>query len=597
MFRRSFMWLLLLMSMITWSMAYGQKLDKYKAKLDEYRSENWPPQRSYSRVSLGYALQRAFRQHAQFCGFVNKNTKSRDFVPKDIGKFLGKRNMRTKVEVADISGGGLMYYVFGDGEMQFSFDDINYSPSRIFNLESIQNQFALDPDGNFDSFILTKSCGGYLKAALDAGIEPPYSTFKAAFDTDSRRESSVFALSGSFVSPLKMVIDANNSGTIELMMKLWKFYQDNPQFDQHAYYLSEFEGVMIKHVASAEENRRLERAAALNVNAPLGIKLKADLGLANVSATNFSGTDWETIIFADYDSYYRREDLFSSLPSTPEIVAYFEKIKPVYQTPKDFPLMTEGFEHTHYLIVDGIPEHMTNNFWVIENVQPGVYSGTPRLNASYFKNQQDGSWGCQFTVTGRPDPSNFRGPLTGRPSRLGLAYTLRSAEPVNGEYLRFYVNEEIQTSAHPIASITDGSFDLSKKENRRFAFQWKFEIEIEDHYNPVDFGIQPYVSNLAVRRSDQDLNVRISDIQMDRQRRRILLTLETLDTYPLERINDSNLITYNMAFDIHLQSERSAGISVRPVKGNVLFPSLKPIEIIPIETKPVPTEIERNDHQ
>lgn len=586
--------LLVLFTLLNTATLSGQRIEKYKERIETYRTENWPPQRSYSRVSLGYALQRVFRQHAEFCGFVQKRNNSRDYVPSDIGKFLGRRTMRTKVEVADISGGGLLFYLFGDGEIQFDFDDINYSPSRLFTLESVKNQFVVNPDENFDSFILTKTCSGYLKAALDAGIEPPYATFQAAFDVDSRRESSVFALSGSFVSPLKMVLDANDSKTIELMMKLWKFYQDNPNFDGHAYFLKEFEGVMIKHISSSNENRRLERSAALNINVPLAGRLKADLGLGNVNTTTFSGTDWETIIFADYDQYYRREELFSPLPTSLEIADYFQNIKPVYQTTKEFPLMTEGFEHTHFLIVDGIPEHMTNNFWIIEDVQPGVYRGTPKLNANYFQNEHDGTWGCQFTITGRPDPSNFTGPLSGRPSRLGLGYTIRSLEPVNGAYIRFFVNEEIQTSAHPIASVPDGSFDLSKKENRRFAFQWKFEIEIEDHYNPVDFAIEPYISNLSVRKSDQDLNVRISEIQMDRQRRRILLTLETLDTYPLDRIDDSNLINYNMAFDIHLQSERSAGISVRPVKGNVLFPSLKPIVVEPIQSRPIPGSIERN---
>ncbi len=573
----------------------GQNIEKFKNKVAKYRNENWPPEKAYSRVSLGYALQRVFEQHAQFCGFKGVG-KNRDYVPKDISKFLGRRTMRTKVETADISGGGLLYYIFGDGEIQYSFNDIKYSPSRILQLNSIANQFVVNPADNFDSFVLTKTCGGYLKAALDAGIEPPYAAFKAGFDTDSRRESTVFALTGSFVSPLKVVLDANDFRTIEFMMQLWKFYEDNPDFDGHAYYLSEFEGVQIKHIASAEENLKLERAGGLNLNGPLGIRLKTDLGLASASESTFSGTDWETIIFSDYSDEYDRNQLFEPLPNTNDIIQYFEKIKPVYQKTKDFPLMTEGFEHTHYLIVEGVPENMTTNFWEIENIGSGVYRGTPRLDANYFQNGNKGTWGCQFTITGRPDPSNFIGPLSSRPSKLDLSYVIRSRYPVNGEYIRFIVNEEIQTSSHPIAAITDGEFDLNKKENRRFALQWKFEIEIEDHYNPVDFRNEPYISNLSVRKSDKNLNVRISGIELDRQRRRMLLTLETLDSYPLERIDDSNMINYNMAFDIHLQSERSGGISVRPVKSNVLFPTIRPIQIQPIEPLSIPEHIDRNNN-
>ena len=572
---------------------HSQNIDKFKNKISKYRSEKWPPEKSYSRVSLGYTLQRVFQQHAQFCGFKGSG-KNRDYVPRDISKFLGRRDLRTKVETADISGGGLLYYVFGDAEMQYSFNDIKYSPTRIMNLSSVKNQFVVNPQENFDSFILTKTCGGYLKAALDAGIEPPYAAFKAALDTDSRRESSVFAISGSFLSPIRVVLDANDYRTIELMMQLWNFYENTPDFDGHAYYLSEFEGVMVKHIASAEENFRIERAGGLNLNGPLGTHLKTELGLANTGESSFSGTDWETIIFSDYGDDYSRGELFSPLPSTNEIAQYFEKVRPVYQKTRDFPLMTEGFEHTHYLIVEGIPEMMTTNFWEIENVGAGVYRGLPKLDATFFEDP-NGTFGCQFTVTGRPAPSNFAGPLSSRPSKLDLSYVIRSRYPVNGEYLRFFINEEIQTSSHPIASITDGEFDLSKKENRRFALQWEFEIEIEDHYNPVDFKTEPYISNLAVRKSDKSLNVRVSDIQLDRQRRRMLLTLETLDSYPLERIDDSNMINYNMAFDIHLQSERSGGISVRPVKSNVLFPTIRPIQIQPIESLRIPEQIDRNN--
>lgn len=575
------------------NVGFNQNIEKFKDKLEKYRSENWPPEKAHSRISLGYALQKVFEQHAQFCGFKNDNGK-RDYVPGDISRFLGKRDLRTKVETADISGGGLLYYIFDASEIQTPFSELRYLPSRVIKLNSISNQFVANPDENFDSFIMTKTCGGYLKASLDAGIEPPYAAFKAAFDTDSRRESSVFALSGSFLSPLKVALDANDYRTMEFLMNLWKFYRDNPAFDGNAYFIKAFEGVMIKHIASAEENAKIERSGCLNINAPLGIRLKSELGLTQTSKNTFSGSDWETIIYSDFDENYTRSSLYAALPSSSEISRYFEKIKPVYQKDKDFPLMTEGFDHTHFLVLEGVPEFMTANFWEIESVKPGIFRGDPRLEANYFSNQNENSWGCQFKVTGKPDPSNFMGPLSNRPSKLELSYVIKSREPVNGQYIRFYVDEEIQTSSHPIAAVNEGEFDLSKKESRRFAFQWKFDIEIEDHYNPVDFNAEPYITNLSVRKSDKDLNVRISEINMDRQRRRISLVLETNDSYPLERIDDSNMINYNMAFDIHLQSERSGSISVRPVKGNLLFPAIRPIEVQPIETKTFLQPIERN---
>jgi len=552
----------------------SQRIDRAAQKLEKYRRENWPPIRAYSRVSLGYALQQKFKLHAQYCGFDIPSGK-RDYVPSDINKFLGNRTLRTKVETADIRGGGLMYYIFHDSEMIQPFDVIQYVPSKVLRIADLTEEFAINPDENFDTYILTKTCGGYLKSALDAGIEPPYAAFRAALETDSRRESQIVALSGSFVSPLKLVLDANNDQTVEVLMKIWKFYMDNPDYVGSSHYLKEFEGVMIRHIASTEQNRAIEMEAGVNLNGLLPGRLKTQFGAGATTQGTFSGTDWETIIYADYDEKNMyREDLFAELPSPAFIRRYFENIHPAFQKSRDFPVMTEGITHKHFLTVEGIPENMTENFWEIESVKPGVYEGYPNLEAQYF---EDGNVsGCRFTVSGRPLRENFQGAEATRPSRLPLSYTIRSRYPVNGEYLRLYVNEEIQTSAHPVASVGNGEFDLTKKEDRKFAFQWKFEVDIEDNYNPVDFADMPYIGNLTVRRSDKNLNVKLANIEADPQRKRFYITLETFDTYPLDKIDDLNMMPYNLSLDVHLNSKISGSTSVRPLKGILYFPSIKP---------------------
>ncbi len=566
-----------LFAILTVNVGYSQKIDKAAEKLEKYRQENWPPERSYSRISLGYALQQKFRQHAQYCGFELPKDNRRDYVPSDISKFLGKRDLRTKVETADIRGGGLMYYIFHESELSQPFNVVNYSPTKIIQLNGITDQYALNPEENFDTYILTKTCGGYLKAALDAGIEPPYAALRAALETDSRRESSILALSGSFVSPLKLALDANDDATTEAMMKLWKFYAENPKYVNQAYYLREFEGVLIRHISSAEENRKIEMEGGLDLSGLLPARLKTSFGVGAISQGVFSGTDWETIIYADYEEKgATRAQLFSKLPSPEFIRRYFENVRPAFQKSRDFPVMTEGVEHKHFVIVEGIPEGMSVNFWEIESVKPGVYDGLPTLQAEYFNDSKEGSSGCRFTITGKPLRINFEGSEATRPSRLPLQYVIRSKNPVGGEYIRFYVNEEIQTSAHPIASIGAGEFDLTKKEDRKFAFQWQFEVDIEDSYNPVDFAETPYIGNLTVRRSDKNINVRLAGIQHDVQRRKFIITLETFDTYALEKIDDVNMQAYNLSLDMYLKSKISGSNSVRPLRGVLYFPSIKP---------------------
>lgn len=552
----------------------AQKVSRYQRKLEEYRREEWPPERSYARMSLGYALQQTFRRHCEYCGFDTPDGR-RDYIPQDISKFLGRRDLRTKVESADIRGGGLLYYVFTGDDIMQSFDYLAYTPSRVIRLNSVENQFAVNPDENFDSFILHKTCSSYLKAALDAGIQPPYASFQAALDTDSRRESSVMALSGSFVSPLHSILEANDYRTTEFMMKLWRFYQENPEFINNAYYLREFEGVMIKHITSADENYRIEMEGGLNINAPLSARLKASFGLGKGGRGSFLGNDWETIIYSDFEGNYQKDRLFSPLPTPQEINRYLQGINLVFQKAQDLPLMIEGVEHKHFLIVEGIPENMADNFWVIEKVEPGVYNGTPSLFAQYFYDAESRASGCRFTISGRPLGANFRGPVESRPSKLNVRYRIRSKEPVNGVYLSFDINEEIQTSSHPIAGISEGSFDLTKKDGWNFAFQWKFAIDIEDRYNPVNFSVQPYIGNLLVRRSDKELNVRIVKVDPDVARKRFYVTLETQESFPLDRIDNSNMLSYNLSLDVHLESQRSSVTSVRPVKSILKFPAIR----------------------
>ena len=573
---QQFVWRFLLFAFLFSACAgitQAQKAGRYQRKLETLRREDWPPERAYSRMSLGYALQQVFRRHCEYCGFQTPEGR-RDFIPQDISKFLGRRGLRTPVEAADIRGGGLLYYIFTGGDIALPFGELAYTPSRVFRLNSVDNQFVVNPDENFDSFILHKTCSGYLKAALDAGIEPPYAAFRAALETDSRRESSVLALSGSFVSPLHFILQANDHRTTEFMMMLWRFYQENPEFVNNAYYLREFEGVMIKHVSSAEENFQIETEGGLNLSGPLPARLKASFGLGKGSKGSFSGSDWETILFADFEGNYQKQKLFAPLPTPEQISSYLQGLKLVFQKAQDLPLMIEGVEHKHFLIVEGIPENMADNFWLIEKVAPGVYDGTPSLSAEPF--YDGGASGCRFTISGRPLAGNFRGPVENRPGKLNVRYRIRSREAVNGAYLSFDINEEIQTSSHPIAGISEGAFDLSKKDGWNFAFQWKFAIEVEDRYNPVNFQAQPYLGNLQVRRSDKDLNVRIVKVEPDPERKRFYLTLETQEAFPLDRIDNANMLPYNLSLDVHLESQRSSATSVRPVKSILQFPAIRP---------------------
>lgn len=551
----------------------AQTAEKALDKLEKSRTDNWPPQRIHSRSSLGYALQLVFKRHAEFCGFKIKE-EGRDFVPPDAARFLGRRTLRTPVETADIAGGGLLFYIFHEQERSMPFSSLRFSPSRVMRLPGMPQPFAISPDENFDAFILTKTCGGYLKSSLDAGIEPPYSSFKAALDTDSRRESSVMALSGSFLSPLRVALDGNDRRTAEAMMKLWQFYRDNPEYVGRAYYLREFQGVMIKHISTAEENARIESEGAFNLSGPIPAKLKAAFSAGVSRQSSFSGTDWQTILYADFDATYRRESLFAPLPSPADIRRYFESIRPMAYLDGNSKALAEGVPFLHVAELPGVPTEMTAQFWELESVAPGSFDNTPVLDAGqYTKGEQ---YGCRFSLSGRPARSHFN-PYGGQGSGIArLSYVIRSRQPVGGEYIRIQIDSETPVSIHPLAQVGRGEFDLGKKENRRFAVQWKMVIEVEDADNPVDFTVAPMLDKIELRNADGMLPIRVADVLPDASRRRFHVVLESEETWPLERINDNDLQPYRLQMDIHLKSRRADTFAVRPVQGVVYLPAIRP---------------------
>lgn len=567
--------LFLLLGVLMTPMLSAQRIDRARSKLNEHRTESWPPEKVYARISLGRALQETFQRHYQYCGF-DAAEGSRDYLPADITRFLGSRDLRTKVEEADLSGGGLLQYIFSEDETAMPLNVIRFQPDHRLELPGVTSSFELSPAEEFDTFVLTENCSGYLKAALDAGVEPPYSAFRAALNTDDRKESTVLAIAGTFLSPLETALLAKDARTTSLMLRLWEFYQLHPEYIGQAYYLKSFAGIMIKHTASAEESRRIENELGMNVNAPLGIKANAQVDWGRSRRASFSGTDWETIVYADFNEKYTRQQWYARLPDPNAIMTYFAQLQPAVEKHAEFPLLTEGVEHRHYLTLEGIPASLARGGWVIEAVSPGVYAQAPRLEARPFS--EDGRFGCRFTIMGEPIRTLFSGPLAERPGKQSLSFQIRSLQQIGNATLKLSVKEELPTSAHPVVQFGQGRFDLSIKEDRRFALQWKVPLEITDKENPVDFLEIPYFSAITLRGSDQldPIEVQVKEVVTDVRRHEYVLILETVQTWPLGRINDQEMKSYQLSCQVHLPAERSEARMQRPLQGVISFPKINP---------------------
>jgi len=126
-----------------------------------------------------------------------------------------------------------------------------------------------------------------------------------------------------------------------------------------------------------------------------------------------------------------------------------------------------------------------------------------------------------------------------------------------------------------------GEFNVSKKENKQFALQWIFEVEVEDTDNPVDFSVVPRVEQLVLRNADRQFPVRVTEVQPDAYRKRFFVIMESVETWPLESINDNELTPFNLSIDLHLKSKKAEVYAVRPVQGRVYLPAIRPAEIKP----------------
>ncbi|NJB85267.1 hypothetical protein GGR26_001012 [Lewinella marina] len=361
-------------------------------------TESWPPQRAYSRLFLGGALQQVFERHYDFCGFARAEGR-RDYTPPTLERFLGKRTLRTRVEKADINGGNLLSYVFSGAEISAGLDDIRYSPDRLLFTQAEGVNLLPQPRDGFDSFVLTKNCGGYLKAALDAGWKPPYAAFAAALDTDARRSSSVLAMAGSFESPLSEVLGANDERTTELMAYLWQFYQFHPEYRGEAYYLRQFDGIVIKHLTDSKEVTAAEQSVGLNVALPFSAKLNSELSHRRENENTFSGSDWETIVYTDFDGPYTRESMYHRLPDPEEIADYFATLGTVAGSASP---LREGAAHRHTVAVPGLPASLAGAPWEIHYLAEGIYNGMPGLAVAPTDS------GLSFSLTGQAAPGLFQ---------------------------------------------------------------------------------------------------------------------------------------------------------------------------------------------
>ncbi|TXF91650.1 hypothetical protein FUA23_00260 [Neolewinella aurantiaca] len=528
----------------------------------------WPPQRAYGRTTLGNALQDIFQRHYDFCGFTKAEGK-RDYTPPTIERFLGKRTLRTRVEKADINGGNLLSYIFTEDETGYPLEMIRYRADQLLYNEADGVNLLPEPRPGFDAFLLTKNCSGFLKAALDGGLKPPYSSFGTALDTDSRRNSTVVAMAGSFVSPLNEILNANDARTTELMARLWRFYQDHPEYAGKAYFLTQFEGVSLKHLTDAAEVAKSEQTLGVNVAIPLAGSINTSVNRSRTSDNTFGGTDWETIVYTDFAGPYQRDRLFARLPSPQDIENYFRNTPVVSANGQPMPLR-EGGSHQHSVNIDGLPAGLAGAGWRIDNLRGGAYRGAPSLQVT-----SHGDAGLSFSVDGNTSPDLFPQDQPGAIANVPLYYELVLPARGNLPALRIPVSRRLPTSMHPLTDMAGTRFELQRKNNGQYAFRWYLTLNVNDTENPLDPTGKFEAIEITAGYPDDPVDLRTVETTFDRFRSTMTVILETNSTWPLDVIDDRNMRTLPLKLQTCMPVKDGYSVCRRPISTRLAVPRIR----------------------
>ncbi|CAH1000209.1 hypothetical protein LEM8419_01357 [Neolewinella maritima] len=523
---------------------------------------SWPPERAYSRLFLGGALQDVFARHYDFCGFSRAEGK-RDYTPPTIENFLGKRSLRTRVERADIHGGSLMSYVFSEREIAAPLDALRYSPANVL-FPADQESVLPEPRAGFDSFVFTKNCGGYLKAALDGGFKPPYAAFAAALDTDAKRSSSVLAMAGSFQSPIVQALGAGDERTTALLGQLWQFYVLHPELRQEAYYLQHFEGVLIKHLTDTEEVVAAEQSVGINVNLPLSASINSSLSHRREQQNSFSASDWETIVYTDFTGPYSRAALFAPLPTPQQIAAYFSQLP---ATSTAVVPLREAATHRHTVELKGLPEELAQAGWTIANLRGGAYQDAPTVSVR----TSDG--GLHFVIQGQTAPALFQDKQV-EPVTIGYDLVLSPRDGM--PELRIPVQLRVNTSAHPLVDLAGTRFELRRRNSGEYAFQWHLTINVEDGENPLDESGDFAAGALQLHgRHGEVLDARVVRATYDARRGALTVTLESERSWPLRAIDDQHMQSLPVEAELLLPVEGGYSDCRRLVTARLAVPRIR----------------------
>ena len=572
---------------------------KYKQKQAQlYKSWPKPSEISYDEGELGYELQPYFKKHCKDCGFELKgklNPKG-NYIPKN---FLDSIELKKDVETLPVGGEYALFYLFKKEETEKSLNNFDVRGIQFVNPNNIPN-FDIKPTRGIKNSYISKSCSGYFNSKVDASTKPPVAVVEAAVsaETDMKRNGTIIAIKGDFMSPLTRLIKLKSQEGIEIHSFLWDYYKEYSDYIDNAYYLNDYQGVIIKRFS--EQSSKL----LFQGNANLGFSGVAQIS-ANISAKSeirnlYRSEDWATLITSDFTTPEKRASHFKQAPTIKEIQNYFLNLNIKGKPSAKDELFAEGKKHIVEFFIPGLLDVMSQDYWELKSYDTAIYSSSsPPEVISCEVSNQNGISGCLIKIEGLPNNSVFQEKKLKVSSEFILEGVIE--DKLNNERLLMTCEVDISTNFNPSVFYEKYSRDwkaipADKGNLDEIRLQWQIVLKIDDDNNEVDFSkFETLIGDLAINSQSSDidnLGFKASGKLFENDKT-CVVTIETINRFKRDYF-DTKLkdLKYsgNAIVCLPLESKNKAQ---KPITFKLRFPRKKEVPEIKIEEQ-VSTLLENN---
>jgi hypothetical protein len=302
--------------------------------------------------------------------------------------------------------------------------------------------------------------------------------------------------------------------------------------------------------------------------------MSSSLSHRRESQNSFSGSDWQTIVYTDFEGPYTREKMYYALPDPDEIADYFANLATIASTSAP---LREAAAHRHTVAVPGLPAALAGAGWQLDNLRGQAYREVPSLAVTHTER------GLDFTLTGYTASSIFQG-LTNT-DQVAVSYDLVLPSRGNLPALRIPVNQRMGTSAHPLVDLAGSRFELRRRNSGQYAFQWHLTVQVEDRENPLDPNGRFQAEKITVGLPGDTLDARVVSATYDARRTTLTVVLESERSWPLKMIDDRNMRTFPLQTELCLPVKDGYSVCRRPVTARLAVPRI----VVAPATPQIPT--------